>query len=166
MKALLAALALALAVGLAQAEVKPFEPGSLAKIRAAREGRPFILAFWSLDCAHCPKELQALGEFRKRNPGVDVVLVSTDTPDNAPLLAGFAAQQGLPAAEQWVFADPQPQRLRYEIDRRWWGELPRTYLYDSDHKAVAYSGMVAADALQQWLTRNAGAAVRYPVRQP
>ena len=37
---------------------------------------------------------------------------------------------GLGKVEQWVFADPMPERLRFEIDRRWYGELPRTHFYD------------------------------------
>lgn len=157
MRPLLLALALGLFGGPALAEVRLFETGSLATIKAAHEGRPFILALWSIDCTHCPQELQTLGELRRRNPQVAVVLVSTDAPDHASQLADFAASRGLSSAEQWVFADPQPQKLRYEIDRRWWGELPRTYLFDGDHKAAAYSGPVDDDALQQWLAAQAAA---------
>lgn len=150
-------LTLACAAGLAQAEVKPFAAGSLAQIRAAREGRPFILAFWSLECAHCPKELKILGEVKRRYPKADLVLVSTDTPADAAALAEFADRQGLGAAEQWVFAD-QPQKLRFEVDRRWWGELPRTYLFDATHKAEGHSGLIDTDTLGHWLARSACAS--------
>lgn len=153
-------LVLTLAACLAQAEVRPFEVGSHAQIRTVREGRPFILSFWSIDCAHCPKELRTLGELKKRHPGIDIVLVSTDPLAETAMLANFAARQGLGQAEQWVFADPQPQKLRFEIDKRWWGELPRTYLFDADHKVVAFSGLMAEDALAGWVERNGLAARR------
>jgi len=148
-------LLLALVSLAAQAQVQPFEAGSLAQIRTAHAGRPFILSFWSLDCAHCPKELLALGELRRRHPRLDVVLVSTDTPAAAALLADFAARQGLAGAEQWVFADPQPQKLRFEIDRRWWGELPRTYFYDAAHRIEAVSGILPAERLARWAGEHA-----------
>lgn len=150
----LVALAMAFTAGLSHADVRPFETGSLAEIRAAREGRPFILAFWSLDCAHCPMELKTLGKLKKLHPGIELVLVSTDSPANASELATFAAGQGLEGAEQWVFSDPQPEKLRFEIDRRWWGELPRTYFFEADHKRTAISGTLSMQVLQQWQTRN------------
>lgn len=149
-----AAVAALCIAGLAQADVKPFESGALEKIRAARAGRPFILSFWSLECAHCPKELKALGELARRHPALDVVLVSTDTPAEAAALASFAAQSGLARAEQWVFAG-DAQRLRYEIDRRWWGELPRTYLHDAGHRAEGVSGVISGEALAKWAKEHA-----------
>ncbi|MFN3397982.1 MAG: hypothetical protein ACK4ZS_05530, partial [Sulfurimicrobium sp.] len=38
--------------------VRPFVAGSLAKILAARQGKPFVLAFWSVTCTYCPMELE------------------------------------------------------------------------------------------------------------
>ncbi len=157
---LLAFLAVALTACFAQAEVRPFEVGSHAQIRAAREGRPFILSFWSIDCAHCPQELKTLGELKKRHPGIEIVLVSTDALAESAALTDFVARQGLGHAEQWVFADPQPQKLRFEIDKRWWGELPRTYLFDTDRKVTAFSGLVAEEAFAGWIERNGIAARR------
>src|SRR3989344_2570395 len=59
----MALLALALPAG-AQ-ELKPFTPESLAQITASRAGKPFVLAFWSLTCAHCQQEL---ADFGRRPP--------------------------------------------------------------------------------------------------
>lgn len=147
-------LLLALFAGMAHAEVRPFESGALMKIRAAREGRPFILSLWSLECAHCPKELKALGELKRRHPALDVVLVSTDTPADAAALEEFAERSGLGQAEQWVFAG-DAQRLRYEVDRRWRGELPRTYFHDAAHRIEAHSGLVPSETLARWAKERA-----------
>lgn len=134
--------------------VHPFVSGSLGKITAARAGKPFILSFWSLGCTHCPVELKALGELKRRHPQLDIVLVSTDTPEDSRRLAQLAHSYGLVRAEQWVFADPMPERLRFEIDRRWYGELPRTHFYDRNHRIEAVSGLVPEARLQQWMRDN------------
>lgn len=147
-------LLLALFAGMAHGEIKPFESGSLARIRAARAGKPFILSFWSLECAHCPKELKTLGELKRRHPALDIVLVSTDTPADGAALEDFAQRSGLGRAEQWVFAG-DAQRLRYEVDRRWRGELPRTYFHDAGHRVEAHSGLVPAEALTRWTQEGA-----------
>ena len=141
---------LMLVAGAAQAEVRPFESGSLTAIRAAHAGHAFILTFWSIDCAHCPKELKALGELKRRYPKLDIVLVATDHELPTAPLAAFAVQQGLGAVEQWVFADPQPEKLRFEIDRHWWGELPRTYFFDARHQMEGVSGLVNEERLKRW----------------
>ncbi len=155
MRGLLLAVLLAIA-GLAGAAepVRPFVAGSLAQILAAHEGRPFILAFWSVACAHCPAELKTLGRLKRRHPALEVVLVAADTPEDAPRTARLAAEYGLGKVEQWVFADPVPERLRFEIDRRWHGELPRTHFYDREHRREAKSGVVDAGFLAAWMTRN------------
>lgn len=145
---------LLLVCSIAQAEVRPFESGSLQAIRNAHAGRPFILTFWSIDCAHCPKELKLLGELKKRHPKLAVVLVSTDNESSVVPLADFAARQGLAGVEQWVFADPQPEKLRFEVDRRWWGELPRTYFFDAAHRMDGVSGLVPEDRLKRWAVEH------------
>ena len=138
----------------AQAEVRPFVAGSLARIEREHAGRPFILALWSASCTHCPAELRALGERLRQQPGLAVVLVSTDTPAESARLEKLAAEYGLADRPQWVFADEQPQRLRFEIDRRWFGELPRTYLYDAQHRREGHSGLMPATLLERWLAAN------------
>lgn len=134
--------------------VRPFVAGSLAKIVAQRQGKPFVLAFWSASCAHCPRELKALGELRRRNPKIDIVLVAADTPEEAPLTAQLAASYGLSKVEQWVFADEMQERLRFEIDQRWHGELPRTHFYDRQHGIEVVSGVVPKAQLLAWVKAN------------
>lgn len=134
--------------------VRPFVAGSLASIMAARAGKPFVLAFWSVGCTHCPAELKALGDLKRRHPALDVVLVAADTPEQAPLTRQLAGRYGLGKVEQWVFADEMPERLRFEIDRRWHGELPRTYFYDGEHRIEVTSGVVPKEKLLAWVKTN------------
>ena len=148
------ALLLALITGIAQAEVRPFTPGSMQKIQGERAGKPFILTLWSATCTHCPAELKALGELKRKYPNIDIVLLAADTPDEIPQLAKLAEGYGLGKQAQWVFADPQPEKLRFEIDRRWYGELPRTYFFDGEHRREAVSGLVPAERLERWAAQQ------------
>lgn len=148
------AIALCLAAIATQAEgaaPKSFVAGSMKQIVEARQGKPFILGLWSLTCAHCREELSLLAKFMKNHPGVEVVLISTDTPEDAEEVAATLRQHGLDLAESWVFADPFAERLRFEIDRKWRGELPRTYLFDAARNAAAFSGKLDPQQLESWV---------------
>lgn len=155
MRQRLLALALlsALILPAAAQELKPFVAGSIKEITAARQGKPFILGMWSLTCVHCQKELALLSGLLKKHPDLDLVLVATDTPEEGEAISARLRQTGLGGAQAWVFADPFVERLRFEIDPRWYGELPRTYLYDPSHKALAFSGKPDPRQLEQWLKK-------------
>ncbi|MBS1140108.1 MAG: putative signal peptide protein [Proteobacteria bacterium] len=140
--------------GLAQAEMRPFVSGSLQKIEREQKGKPFILAFWSASCTHCPAELKALGELVRKYPKLELILVAADTPAEVPELEQLAQGYGVASQARWVFADAQPERLRYEIDRRWYGELPRTYFYDGRQQRKGHSGVLPAEQLEQWVVEH------------
>lgn len=133
---------------------QPFVSGSMQAIRAAHAGRPFLLGLWSLTCSHCQEELALLGRLKEQHPTLDLVLVSTDTPEDAEALSATLARHGLARAESWVFADQFTELLRQEVDPRWSGELPRTLLFDRGHGVTAHSGRLTATELEQWITRT------------
>ncbi len=140
---------LALALPAHAQELKPFTPESLAQITASRAGAPFVLAFWSLTCAHCQQELADFG----RRSTANLVLVSTDTPAEAEAIRATLVRHGLENAEAWVFADEFGERLRYAVDRHWAGELPRSYFYATDGARRAVSGHPETALLDRWLGR-------------
>ena len=149
------ALCLGVFFGNAQAAApQPFVVGSLQEILAQHAGKPVIVAFWSVGCTHCPAELKTLGALKRRHPGLNVVLVAADTPEDCPETQRLAARYGLGKVPQWVFADPIPERLRMDIDRRWYGELPRTHFYDAAHRLEAFAGVVPEARLRDWIAAN------------
>ncbi len=135
--------------------VRPFMLGSLEQVLGARQGKPFILVFWSLDCQYCPTELKMLSELKRSHPALDIVLIATDSVSDAPQLISRAESYGMSKIEQWVFAEEMPERLRFEIDRRWYGEVPRTYFYDQKHQREAKTGLINKKFFEEWLARNA-----------
>lgn len=151
---LMLALLLALVPPVTAQEIRPFVSGSIKEIAAARQGKPFILGLWSLTCPHCREELAALSGLQKKYPGLDVVLVSTDSPEESAEVVATLRQFSLDRAQAWVFSDPFVERLRFEIDPKWHGELPRTYLYEASHQARAFSGKLDPQQIERWIRAN------------
>ena len=52
--------------------------------------------------------------------------------------------------ERWIFASDDPDRLYFSVDRKWHGELPRTYFYDGAGGVRGMSGQVDAAWLANW----------------
>src|SRR5687768_1690172 len=48
--------------------IRPLMLGSFTQVLEAREGKPFVLVFWSLDCQYCPTELKMLSELKRSHP--------------------------------------------------------------------------------------------------
>ena len=143
----------------AAVETQSLQRGSFQKIIAAHAGKPFIVALWSLSCTHCAADLEIFQRLAKKHAEFDLVLISTDTPAEEVVLASTLARYQLGRlavdrrgrVESWVFADSYVERLRYEIDASWYGELPRTYFFDSLGKAKGVSGVLDEARLENWL---------------
>jgi thiol-disulfide isomerase/thioredoxin len=130
---------------------RPFTSGSYAQIIAGNPQGPLVIVFWSLACAHCQEELALLGQLARAHPGLAVVLVSTDTPADAGAVEETLRRHGLADAPSWVFADEPPERLRFEVDRRWRGELPRTHLIAPGQPPRVSTGRIERSELEKWL---------------
>ena len=138
----------------ADASLKPFDRDSYASIQAQYLGQPLLVSLWSLDCPPCIKELRSLATWRQQYPDLNLVLISTDGLAQQDEASRHLVALGLASVDNWIFADPSAARLRYSIDPRWHGELPRSYLYSIDHPAAAISGILSEQAFQQWLAQN------------
>lgn len=149
---------------LAAQQTLPFVRGSQQAILAAHQGRPFILALWSLDCVHCRDDLEILGRLQAKYRTLDVVLVAADTPSRQAEIQVVLEQYALQRAESWVFADSFVERLRFEIDAQWYGELPRTYFFDASGDATAVSGKIQFRPTERWVKAHVRAGDRDPAR--
>lgn len=130
---------------------KAYHSGGLAQIAKTYQGKPFVAVLWSLECSVCMKELDLLAKVLREHPGMNMVLISTDEASNGGEVSAVLEMHGLAKAESWIFAEDDAQRLRYEIDPSWYGELPRSYFYDAAHKRVSISGAVDALHFDAWL---------------
>jgi thiol-disulfide isomerase/thioredoxin len=121
---------------------RPFVQGSYADILAAHQDRPFFVALWSIDCPPCREELPEMAAYFAKHPQISLVLISTDGKGFAEQTQALLQKNGLGDAESWIFADPFVEKLRYEVDSTWQGELPRSYFYSPDQPPQRIRGRV------------------------
>jgi thiol-disulfide isomerase/thioredoxin len=148
---LILSLVLAAWPALTQAALAPFVAGTLGDIEDRHGGNVFIVALWATDCAPCRGELALLSDFSRAHPDVGIILVATDPPDAAAVASEVLSQYELDSAETWIFADGNRERVQYDIDPRWFGELPRAYLYSPGVPRIAISGTLSKPRLDAWL---------------
>lgn len=134
-----------------QATLQPYRPGSHTQLLQAHQGRPLLLVFWSLDCPPCRRELAMLGRLARQHTALPLVLVSVDGMAAAPEAVGLLRRHGLETAENWLFDGPE-QRLRFDTDPGWYGELPRSYFLDAEHQRTAHSGVLTREQVLAWLS--------------
>jgi thiol-disulfide isomerase/thioredoxin len=153
-KALLALALLHLALPAAAGDIRAFARGSWQQLLEAHAGRAMIVHFWALSCAPCLAELPNWGTLLQERTGVDVVLIAADPVADEQKLTETVAKAGLSRAENWTFADAFVERLRYEVDPRWRGELPYTVLIGRDGRTTAMTGVADLAAVRTWIDRQ------------
>ncbi len=135
-------------------QLRPFTTESFAQIKSNYAGREFLVGLWSVDCPPCLVELEMMGQLLRNNPDLPFVLISTDSIANRELAVELLADFGLAEIESWMFADDFEERLRFSIDPDWYGELPRSYFFDSSHAMSSHSGIMNLSLLRDWFARE------------
>jgi thiol-disulfide isomerase/thioredoxin len=136
-------------------ELKPFVRGSWQEMLRSHAGRPTLVHFWGVTCGPCKVELPLLGQFMKDHPELAVVTISADLVPNLPGAArAMLEKAGLGSAENWIFNDGFVERLRFEIDPAWQGEIPRTLLIARDGTVTTIEGSAEISDLEKWLVQQ------------
>jgi thiol-disulfide isomerase/thioredoxin len=128
--------------------IKPFKSGSYQAILAANANQPFLLAIWSVDCPSCLKDMDVLSKIHDKRPNLKIVMLATDEAEALPEVWRIIAAHKLTSIENWAFASDNPEKLRYEIDPAWYGELPRTYFFNATHQREAKSGALSIEEFE------------------
>ncbi len=140
-------------------QLKPFGRGSWHDILRSHAGHPTIVHFWGVTCGPCKVELPLLGAFMRDHAAIDVVTISADlVPDLPDATRSMLAKAGLASAENWIFGDGFVERLRYEIDPAWQGDIPRTMLISRDGTITTIEGSAEIADLEKWSDRQLAAA--------
>ncbi|SMX58225.1 putative thiol-disulfide isomerase/thioredoxins-like; putative signal peptide [Bradyrhizobium sp. ORS 285] len=135
--------------------LKPFERGTWHELLRAHAGRPTLIHFWGVTCGPCKIELPQLGKFMADHPGIDVVTVSADlVPNLTTATQAMLDKAGLAAAENFIFNDGFVERLRFEIDPSWQGDIPRTMLVTPDGAIETIEGSAEISDLDQWSAKQ------------
>jgi thiol-disulfide isomerase/thioredoxin len=132
--------------------LRAFGRGSWQEIRKAHAGRPLVVHFWGVTCGPCRTEMPIWGKFLHERADLHLVMIDADlTPDVPGAVKSMLEQSGLATAENWVFDDDFVERLRYEIDPQWQGEIPRTLLIAPDGTTTAIEGVADLAKINAWL---------------
>lgn len=122
----------------------------IAEIKEVFSGSEFLVGLWSMTCAPCLAELKLMAELLEDQPDLPFVLISTDPITERDEAFELLRDYGLAERDSWMFADNFTERLRYSIDPGWYGELPRSYFFDDDHRMHSHSGTLTRELLQSW----------------
>ena len=139
--------------------LKPFTRGSWQEVLRSHAGRPTLVHFWGVTCGPCKVELPLLGQFMTDHPDLDVVTISADlVPNMDEATQSMLQKAGLASADNWIFNDGFVERLRFEIDPAWQGDIPRTILVSRDGTSTTIEGSAEMPDLEQWTRKQNGAA--------
>lgn len=135
---------------------RPFEPDSLAQIIQQQKGKPFVLFLWSLECEYCQASLKTLSQELRKGADLNIVTLSTDALDDAPAAALMRQRlSSLGMTENaWAFGAAPAEQLRYAIDPKWYGEMPRSYWFNARGERVAYSGLLTTAIIEKLASRR------------
>ncbi|MDD2760302.1 MAG: hypothetical protein PHH11_08410 [Methylomonas sp.] len=128
--------------------LKTFATGSYQQILSENIEKPFVLAIWSIDCPSCLKDMDVLYQLHQRHPQLTMIMLSTDEPGASDQVNTILTQHKLDNLQNWIFGNDDAQKLRYEIDPGWYGELPRTYFFSSSHQRSGKSGALKLEELE------------------
>jgi thiol-disulfide isomerase/thioredoxin len=134
-------------------EFMPFEINTRNVIEKKYLNQPLIISFWSIDCPYCIDDLKKLGKALSKNKNVKLITVCVDGKESAKKAERILNLAHLPEHERYQYAEVDEDKLRYSIDPTWYGELPRTYFYDTAHQVTPLSGKISNSFLDAWLNK-------------
>ncbi len=134
-------------------EFRPYVRGSFAELRKQHLGRPLIVHFWSVACPPCLAELPDWAKIANDRKSVDIVFVNADRDVERPRAQSRIDKAGLSNLVHYGFADDFVDRLYFEADPMWRGELPFTTLVGADGELVTVTGAVDDPLIQEWLAK-------------
>lgn len=126
-------------------ELHAFVPGSYQQLASQNAKHPWVLIVWSITCPSCIKDMTLISELHKKYPELKLILLAADDLSATQQVQAILTKYGLNQLENWVYADDNTQKLSYEIDPNWYGELPRTYFYTRTQQRTGVSGVIKHD---------------------
>ena len=133
--------------------LKPFVSGSYQQLLTSNVGKPFMLAVWSITCPSCIKDMAVLSAVHKAHPEIKIVMLSTDDIAESAEAQKILAANQLAELENWIYAEENTQKLQFELDPKWYGELPRTYFFDKAQQRDGVSGVLSKEDYEARLNK-------------
>ena len=142
---------LLLAASIAQANspvsLQSFDIGSFEQIVSDKNKQDHLVILWSFDCPPCITELEKISELHQQFPNYQLTLINTDAVDEQVRVKRILQRFNLAGLDNWGFANTDEEKLRYDIDPRWYGDLPRSYFFPLKGKIKRLRGALSSDEL-------------------
>jgi thiol-disulfide isomerase/thioredoxin len=134
-------------------DFKPYARGTFSDLRKVHAGRPLVVHFWSVTCAPCLAELSDWARLAIEKKGIDIVFVNVDGERDQVKAGARLEKAGLAGVHHYGLADDFLDRLFFEVDPTWRGELPFTALVDAKGGLVTVTGPVDDPLIGEWLSK-------------
>ena len=111
-----------------------------------------ILALWSLDCAYCEPNLEALAALQRADPReIELVTVTTDSIQLRTAIEARLRSMKMDVYPARAYAEASPERINFLLDPNWGGETPRVLVIRADGSRRGISGALTPAQLQKLL---------------
>lgn len=134
-----------------------FDDAAWNAILRKHAAKPLVVHFWGLTCPPCLVELPDWAKLERSAPRARFVYVQAERqpPERG---AATLAKAGLGRSEQWAFGtDANEERLRFAVDPRWRGELPKTVLIAPDGAVTPMRDGTDFAQIRAWLATHGAA---------
>ena len=111
-----------------------------------------IIALWSLDCAYCEPNLEALAALQRMHPhNIELQVVTTDSIEQRDAIEARLRDMKLTGYPARAYAEASPERINFLLDPSWGGETPRVLVIRADGSRLGISGALTPAQLQRLL---------------
>jgi len=128
-------------------DLQSFKIDSFEQIVNAKSQQDHLVILWSFDCPPCIKELQKISDLHQQYPEYQLTLINTDSIDEQGRVKKILKQYNLAGLDNWGFANTDEEKLRFDIDPRWFGDLPRSYFFPLEGKVKRLRGALTSAEL-------------------
>jgi len=127
--------------------LQTFDIGSFEQIVTDKNKQDHLVILWSFDCPPCITELEKISKLHQQFPAYQLTLINTDAVDEQVRVKKILQQFNLAGIDNWGFANSDEEKLRYDIDPRWYGDLPRSYFFPLKGKIKRLRGALTSTEL-------------------
>lgn len=151
MKHLLAILLLLIPTIASAASLQPLAATDVPALLQPPAHGKRIIALWSLDCAYCESNLEALATLQRAHPkSIELIIVTTDDISaQRPAIEARLRKMKMDTYPARAYAEASPERINFLLDPNWGGETPRVLVIRADGSRTGISGALTPAQLQK-----------------